>query len=152
MKLTKNSFLFIITAILIVIVDQISKYLIHLFKPSFEFAFFIIRYSQNTGAAFGIFQNATIFLAIISLIVASSIIWYYPKLEKEKTIVHLFFGLLLGGTIGNLIDRIARRYVIDFIGTTFWPFFNVADAAITISVIGLIMYWSIEEYKLKKKN
>ena len=152
MKLKKNSIIFFTTAFSITLLDQISKYVIQLMMPQIKWAFLIIHYSQNTGAAFGIFKTKTIILSLISILVIGFILWYYPKLHKEKSIIHFFVGLLLGGTIGNGIDRIYRHFVIDFIGTTFWPMFNVADAAITISVIGLIGYWGFEEYNTKRKK
>jgi len=151
MKWTRNSNIFLFTALCVLFLDQISKYLVQLFSPQVRWGPIIIHYSQNTGAAFGIFKNQTFILAIISLLVVGLILWYYPTLQKEKSIVHFFIGLLLGGTIGNGVDRILRSFVIDFIGTTFWPLFNVADAAITISVIGLVGYWSIQEYNEKKR-
>ena len=120
--------------------------------PQVKWMFLIIHYSQNTGAAFGMFKTQTLILSLISIFVVGLILWYYPKLHKEKTIIHFFVGMLLGGTIGNGIDRIFRHFVIDFIGTTFWPMFNVADAAITLSVIGLIGYVGFEEYKIKKRE
>lgn len=152
MTIKKNSIIFITTTLSILLLDQITKYVVQLFMPQVKWMFLIIHYSQNTGAAFGMFKTQTLILSLISIFVVGLILWYYPKLHKEKTIIHFFVGMLLGGTIGNGIDRIFRHFVIDFIGTTFWPMFNVADAAITLSVIGLIGYVGFEEYKIKKRE
>ena len=62
------------------------------------------------------------------------------KIPKEK-ITQALFGLFLGGVAGNLIDRILRQYVVDFIDVGFWPVFNIADMAISVSVIGLVLYF-----------
>ena len=106
---------------------------------------------KNTGAGFGILKNQTFFLGIISLIVAVTLIVYYKKIPKEK-ISQILFALFLGGVIGNLIDRFFRGYVIDFISFSFWPAFNIADSALTIAVIGLVILYIKEEIKEKKKN
>ena len=95
---------------------------------------------KNMGAGFGILQGKTFFLGIVSLVVAVTIISYYPRIPKEK-IPQILFALFLGGVIGNLIDRFLRGYVIDFINFSFWPAFNIADSALTISVVGLVWYY-----------
>ena len=67
-------------------------------------------------------------------------IYYYNRIPKEKS-AQALSGLFLGGVAGNLIDRVLRQYVVDFIDLGFWPVFNVADAAISVSVVGLIVYF-----------
>jgi signal peptidase II len=71
----------------------------------------------------------------------------------------VFFSLFLAGTVGNLLDRLILRYVIDFIDFGFWPAFNIADSAISIAAVGLIIFYIYEEYEeflmkrsKKKKN
>jgi signal peptidase II len=129
--------LFFSIALGIVLVDQIVKYAITKIQPDTS----LLTIVHNTGAGFGIFQNQTILLAIISIIVASAVIYYYERIPKEKW-PQVLWAVFLGGVVGNLIDRLLRGYVIDFIDLGFWPAFNVADASITISVIGLVIwYW-----------
>ena len=77
---------------------------------------------------------------LISLIVAAGVVLYYKKIPKNKW-EQVLFALFLGGVIGNLIDRLFRKFVIDFLDFSFWPAFNIADACITVSVIGLIVYY-----------
>jgi len=85
----------------------------------------------NTGAAFGILQGSTLFLIIVSCVAVLAItayLRYYP----------FALALILGGTIGNLIDRVFLGHVIDFIDVGFWPVFNIADSANTVGVILLV--------------
>ncbi len=124
------------TTAIIIILDQITKYFLESGKPSFG----IISYTQNTGAGFGILPGQTIILGIISAVVAILIIAYYPQIPKERFPL-LCWGLFLGGVIGNLLDRLVRGYVIDFINVGFWPAFNIADSAITIGALGLLIYY-----------
>ncbi len=128
---------FWISAAAVLILDQAVKFMISWKQPSAPF----ISYVQNTGAGFGILQGRTAWLALVSLVVAIAVMFYYPKLPKDKA-PQILWGLFLGGVLGNLTDRVFRGFVIDFIDLGFWPAFNVADAALTISVIGLVWwYW-----------
>ena len=136
----KYTTFFIITATLIVLIDQLTKYLIHTFSSKYQLLFIKIHLITNTGAGFGILAGKTWLLAIISLLVFIGIILYYKEIPKEK-LPQLLFSLLLGGVAGNMIDRFFRGYVIDFIDLSFWPVFNIADTAITLSVIGIIYYY-----------
>jgi len=89
----------------------------------------------NAGGAFGIMKGAHLFFiatsSIISSLIILSVIKY--KVTRPRTLITL--GLILGGALGNLIDRIAFGYVIDFIDLGVWPVFNVADSCVTIGTI-----------------
>ncbi|MBT4651358.1 signal peptidase II [Candidatus Woesearchaeota archaeon] len=132
--------LFTIITLVIILLDQLTKYIILKFQPNLNLKILSIQFIQNTGAGFGIFKGQTFILAIISLIVAIVILAYYKRIPKEN-IPQVLVALLLGGTLGNMIDRFFRGYVIDFLNFHFWPAFNIADAALSISVIGLIIYF-----------
>ena len=136
----KFIWVFCVVSFLVVFFDQISKQLILLFRPSWESGFLNIHFLTNTGAGFGIMQGQTWLLGIISLAVALAIIFSYNKFPQEIK-GQALFALLLGGVVGNMIDRFLRGYVIDFIDLGWWPAFNIADAAISISAIGLIIYY-----------
>ena len=125
---------------LVVILDQLTKYLILKFNPNLTLNFLKIHLVKNTGAGFGILKDYTWLLDLISLVVVVFLICYYPKITKEK-FSQILAALFLGGTIGNLIDRLLRKFVVDFIDFSFWPAFNIADASITIGAIGLIIYF-----------
>lgn len=131
---------FIVLSSSIILVDQIIKYLIIHFRPNWNFKIGAIEFVSNTGAGFGILKGQTFLLGLFSLAVAAAIIFYYSKIPQEKKI-QTFAALFLGGVAGNLIDRLFRGYVIDFINLNFWPAFNTADSAISIAVAGLIIYY-----------
>ena len=138
--MVKNISWFWIFSVVIIILDQLPKLLVYYVQPQSTFFHLV----QNTGAGFGILKGQTIWLALISLIVAVAVIVNYRKIPPQ-TFPQMLWGLFLGGVVGNLIDRAVRGYVIDFIDLQIWPTFNVADAAITVSVLGLVMYYWKEE-------
>lgn len=144
----------------IVGLDQASKYWISQLKPAWKVipGFFNIHYVENTGAAFGILHGKLFFLVLVS-IVAAVILTALIFLEREKHwLLLLAFACILGGTCGNLIDRIRLRYVVDFLQVYvkigeryyFWPSFNIADSAITIGVGVLILFTLRQEQQQKK--
>ncbi|MBU1111165.1 MAG: signal peptidase II, partial [Nanoarchaeota archaeon] len=145
----KQTRVFIFITVLIILLDQLIKFLFIKYQPNWQFWFFNISFVKNTGAGFGILQDQTLLLGIISLIVVALIVYFYSKVPKQW-FPQVMLALFLGGTIGNMIDRFFRNYVIDFIGTTFWPSFNLADSMISIAAVGLIIYLIKEEVMLKK--
>ena len=99
-----------------------------------------ITYITNTGSAFGLFKDLNLLFIFISIAIMIFIVYYLKNAKSENKIESAFFGLLFGGIIGNLIDRLIYGHVIDFIDFRIWPVFNLADSFITISVIGLVSY------------
>jgi signal peptidase II len=103
--------------------------------------FLVITYWENTGAAFGYFKGATVFLAIVSAACICVSLFLYPKLESYHRALPVFLGLVSGGAMGNLIDRLRAASVTDFISLKiFPPVFNVADSAIVIGSILLALF------------
>jgi signal peptidase II len=97
---------------------------------------------RNTGVAFGAFSGGG--LIVVALVVAAlSALLYYFVTHLDKRLVWLPTGMLLGGSIGNIIDRIRDGAVTDFVKLPAWPAFNVADVAITFGV--LVLLWVIEQ-------
>ena len=139
-KEKKYLIIFITIVLFTVLLDQLTKFYIASKMPEWKLGFLLIHFVDNTGAGFGILKGQMAILAIISAVVAMGVIYFYHKIPKEK-ITQALFGLFLGGVAGNLIDRILRQYVVDFIDVGFWPVFNVADMAISVSVIGLVLYF-----------
>ena len=122
---------------IIVIIDQLSKFLVIDKNISIIPNFIEFNYTQNTGGAFGI--GRINFILIISIIIIIGIIVFLIK-ENTKITNYIPFVLLLSGSIGNLIDRIFKGYVIDFIDINIldFPNFNIADISIVSGVIVLL--------------
>ncbi len=125
----------IIFALILVVLDQLSKFLITS-KNIQIFQGFSLKFVTNTGAAFSLFQGFNILLAILTLAV---IAYLAIQLRKEKNKIRMWsFILIISGGMGNLIDRIFLGHVRDFIMIWIWPAFNFADTFITIGAILLI--------------
>ena len=131
-----------IISLLVVIIDRITKILVEKFLDGKVLViikkFFYLTCVRNDGAAFSIFENKVLFLAILGIIALLALIYYITKHNKNN--IGYFF--LVGGILGNLIDRIFLGYVVDFIGIEFfgnqYPIFNIADIFIVIGAIFVI--------------
>jgi signal peptidase II len=131
-------------AIATIICDQLSKWIIvHLFSSPLSLpvipSVFHLTLVYNRGAAFGLFPGAHLFFIGISLCVVAGILYYRKSLLEEGFYSVLGYALILGGAIGNLIDRIRLKAVIDFLDFRIWPVFNIADSAICVGVFFLIL-------------
>ena len=132
-------------AVLIIALDQITKYLVinnigpnetvTVIKNVFEFV-----YVKNTGGAFSILNNATWLLSIVSIIFCIGVVVYFIKVKPKEKNICLALSMMFAGALGNAIDRIFRGFVVDFIKTSFinFPVFNVADIAITVGAVILV--------------
>lgn len=154
-------------AIVVLAIDQISKIIATTFlKLNYSVQlinkFFYLTLCQNEGAAWGLFSNNKAII-IIGTIIAIALIYHFVYVFKENKRNNLAFGLLIGGLLGNLVDRIIFGYVRDFLDFYIfkydYPIFNVADICIVIGVI-LLMYAVIKgedsnepnSKKSKRKN
>lgn len=108
-------------------------------------SFVAFEYLENRGAAFGMFQQGTTVLALISIVIIVIGVVAMIRFAKHDLLLAASVALILGGAIGNAIDRISRGYVVDYIAIgRFWKF-NLADSAITIGVIlTFILLWRSE--------
>jgi signal peptidase II len=101
---------------------------------------------KNTGAAFGILPSLGDFIAILAVVVAIAIVYYFPRVPREDWTLRLAMGLTFGGALGNLIDRLTIGWVTDYMSIWRFPVFNVADFCITLGVIVLLLgVWSQEK-------
>lgn len=140
MKLKRNEISFWTIAVLIILLDRISKYLVENFTSQpINLFLFNIEQTRNTGIAWGFLQGSNSFLMLISILIIAGIIYYRKEFIEEK-IPAIATSLILGGAIGNLGDRILQGSVLDFINFHFWPIFNIADSAISIGGV-LLVYW-----------
>lgn len=118
--------------------------------------FFSLYYLKNTGAAFSILGNQTIILILISLICLVVIKNYIKKLKRVKNLTIISLGMMLGGILGNLFDRILYKSVIDYLSFEFFgynfPVFNFADIGITVGAVLLVIDLILEEKELRKKE
>lgn len=116
--------------------------------------FFKFLYTENIGAAWSIFSGNQLALIIISIIAIIFIIFYIIFEKTNSKLLYVSLAFILGGAIGNMIDRIALGYVRDFIKFEFinFPIFNIADISLTIGVILIIIFFIIGWIKEIKKN
>ena len=140
----QTKYYFIILSFFIIIIDQFTKYLMYYNYKTFvnkDFIFFKLDFVKNYGAAFNIFSGSRIFLSMISIIISIILLSLIVKKYTTNILDLYSYSFMLGGTIGNGIDRIYRGFVIDFINLNFinFPVFNIADITINIGFI-LIIY------------
>ena len=144
-----------IFSLLIIILDQIIKFVViqnmELYSSIIIIKnFFNITYVHNTGAAFSILSGNVVFLSLISLIVLVAIYIYLSKKKSFSKIQTITYSMLIGGIVGNMIDRIFRGFVIDYLDFSIlkynFPVFNFADICIVVSAIILLIF-SIKEEK-----
>lgn len=150
-----------IIAIGVVLLDQVTKWLI---VKNFSLGesikviedFFYITSHRNRGAAWGILQGQMWLFYVITVIVIIGIIYYIQKEVKGKMLLGISLGLMLGGAIGNFIDRVFRKEVVDFIQTFIFsydfPIFNIADSALVIGVTLMMVQMLREERREAKEK
>jgi signal peptidase II len=104
---------------------------------------------HNSGAAFGSFQSGNTVFTVLAILVIFAILYYYPRVDPRDWTLRLAMGLQLGGASGNLIDRLQRGRVTDFISIGTFPVFNIADSAISVGVAVLLLgvWWREKEAK-----
>lgn len=152
-------YLFYSVLIIIMIgLDQISKAVI---VSKFELGqsiniikdFFSITYVQNYGAGFSIMQNQTMILCLFTVLVITLLIYMLINTKKNEILYKTSYLLIIGGALGNFIDRISKVYVVDFLDFTFFgwgfPVFNVADCFVTIGTCLLIIASILENKNAK---
>ena len=141
-------------AVLVLLADQTSKYIIinNLQRyeewapiPALQWLF-VITYITNTGVAFGLFPDGSLFFVVIAVVVVIAILIYYRQLSVHQWLLRFSLGLQLGGALGNLLDRLTRGYVVDFLYFKFWPVFNMADSCVVLGV-ALMAYFLLQEEK-----
>lgn len=99
---------------------------------------------RNAGAAFSLFQGGQVFFLVVTLLAFGMLIYFHRAFRGRGLLLHMVLGLVLGGTLGNLLDRVRFGYVTDFvsmgIGDLRWPTYNVADASIVLGILALVTY------------
>jgi len=145
---------------LVLILDQLSKIWIDtsmsLYQSIPVFPSFSITYARNYGAAFSFLSDAggwqRWFFAVLAAGISVGLVIYLKSLKKDETLLAVSLSLILGGAVGNLIDRVIYGYVIDFLDVYYqayhWPVFNIADSAITVGVVFMLY----ESFVVKDKH
>jgi len=135
-----------ISAIFALVADQVSKYFVTknmMYPDSIMVIPRVLKwtYERNTHGAFGLFGNNGVLLIVMAVIVLFIFWWSFRQQAKQSRLVCVAFGLIVGGAIGNIVDRVHLGYVVDFIDFyRIWPnIFNVGDSCITSGVILLLL-------------
>ena len=139
----KTKLYFVFLSIFIVLIDQFTKYLMFYNKKLFinkDFLLFKLDFVKNYGAAFNIFSGSRVFLSLISISFSILLIYLIFSKNTLNTIDLYSYSFILGGTIGNGIDRVYKGFVVDFINLNIinFPVFNIADVSINIGFIILL--------------
>jgi len=148
----------LLTAGLIILLDQLTKEWVRqnlqigeIYRPDLWISNYArIVHWKNTGAAFGMFQNMNPVFMALSIIVCGVILYYFPQIPSHDWLVRLSMGVLLGGAIGNLIDRFREGHVTDFISVGKFPVLNIADASISVGVAILFIGMWLQERNKKE--
>lgn len=138
--------LFFLVVFIALAADLYTKYLTLRYLQVGEFipmGIFDIRHVHNTGAAFGMLANSNVLFVSVAVIVLVGLLVNLPRIQKAETPVIVALGLIAGGTLGNLVDRLRFGYVVDFIDFRWWPVFNVADSCICVGVA--ILIWKLSQ-------
>ncbi|MCM3726019.1 signal peptidase II [Neobacillus cucumis] len=148
-------------AIFVILLDQFTKWLIvnNMFLGEsitiIDRVLYITSH-RNRGAAWGILQGQMWLFYVITIVVIVGIIFYLHKAARGKMLLGVSLALMLGGAIGNFIDRVLRKEVVDFIHTYIFsynfPVFNIADSSLVIGVILLMIQMLLDERKSKEKS
>ncbi|PFO05956.1 signal peptidase II [Bacillus sp. AFS076308] len=147
-------------AIFVILLDQFTKWLIvnNMFLGEsitiIDHVLYITSH-RNRGAAWGILQGQMWLFYVITIVVIVGIMFYLHKAARGKMLLGVSLALMLGGAIGNFIDRVLRKEVVDFIHTYIFsynfPVFNIADSALVIGVILLMIQMLLDERRSKEK-
>ena len=139
-----RDWLFYVLTIVVIVFDQITKYAVKetipLYETLVEVGMFRIVHGQNTGSAFGLLAGFTNFLIVASLLGLALLLYFFMKQAASNIFVRISVGLIVGGAVGNLIDRVKDGFVVDFISVGWWPAFNVADSCISVGMTVMVLF------------
>jgi signal peptidase II len=139
----------VLVAALIVVADQATKALVTANLEVGERVqvigdFVQLWYLQNRGAAFSILQGGTILFLVVTVVALAMVVYFHRSFRGRPTWLHVVLGVVLGGTLGNFIDRVRLGWVPDFVSIGFgdlrWPAFNVADSSLFLGIGVLVIY------------
>lgn len=134
----------LLLSMIVIVIDQWTKYYIQTrLVPGDSIPviseIFHITLVLNPGAAFGLLEHQRFFFVIIAIVMLLGVAFFYPRIPHDAIFLRIGIGLMTGGAIGNVIDRIKTGLVVDFFDFRIWPVFNIADIAI-VSGVSMIIY------------
>jgi signal peptidase II len=139
----------LLTALALLIADQVTKALVVAdlaVGQKFNVIGDLVQiwHVQNRGAAFSLFQGGTLLFLVVSVLSIGLVVYFHRGLRDRSPWLHLVLGMVLGGTLGNFVDRLRQGYVTDWlsvgVGDTRWPTFNIADASVVVGIGILVLY------------
>jgi signal peptidase II len=139
----------LLTALALLIADQVTKALVVADLAVGQKVNAIgdlvqIWHVQNRGAAFSLFQGGTLVFLVVSVLSIGLVVYFHRGLRDRSPWLHVVLGMVLGGTLGNFVDRLRQGYVTDWlsvgVGDTRWPTFNIADASVVVGIGILVLY------------
>lgn len=154
-------YIYYVIALIIIAIDQLTKWIV---MKTMELGeqitiienFFYLTSHRNSGAAWGILEGQMVFFYIITVIAVIIVVYYMQKYAKDSKLLALGLSFILGGAIGNFIDRLIHQEVVDFFDFIIFgydfPIFNIADSALTIGVIFVIIAMIIDEKRERKRK
>ena len=164
-KNTKYALITLAVAAAVILVDRLSKIWVLNNIPLYEeiapipalYPYFSFLHSANTGVAFGLFQGGSFIFTIIAGIAVIAIAIYSFRSGIQSLLMSISLGLMLGGAAGNLWDRLAYGAVVEFIklqasDSLVWPMFNLADSAIVVGTGLLIIYFFLDERRIRREE
>jgi signal peptidase II len=123
--------------------DQVTKHIVSsrlAFGDSVDIAGpFSIHHVQNSGIAFGLFSRSTPVVIVLTAVAVSWMLWFFARSGSRHPVLPAALGLLIGGSVSNLLDRVRLGHVTDFIDLRYWPAFNLADTFIVVGVAILLL-------------
>jgi len=126
----------------VLLVDQVTKALVRsrveLGSQDPVLPLVTLVHTRNSGVAFGVLQDQTVVVVILIALAITALVAYFAT-HRDRPWVWLPTGLLAGGALGNVVDRVREGFVTDFVKLPYWPAFNVADMAITFGVLALLL-------------
>ena len=139
-----------------IVADQVTKHVVasdlrlgeglHVVGP------FTIRHVQNSGIAFGLFSNATAAVIVVTAIAIGWMLVYFARSGARHPVLPVALGLVIGGSVSNLADRVRLGYVTDFLDFRYWPAFNLADTSIVVGVGILLAALALAEREPSPKR
>jgi signal peptidase II len=136
--------------------DQLTKHLVtvglrldeglHVVGP------FWIHHVRNSGIAFGLFSSATAVVIVLTAIAIAWMLWYFARSGARHPVLPVALGLVIGGSVSNLLDRVRLGYVTDFLDFRYWPAFNLADSFIVVGVGILLVALAVSDREPRRRG